>query len=235
MLSDKLFVNNHSPTSPAQRHNVVSLPRHPRDAARRPQRPLRARESQVASHGRRARHRGTLLPQHGGVDLSPHGHPQTPHSAAPVVSLPDIREMRRGDHSGLYGRGGAMVALFQVGRGRGAIPISRLFPVYKRAGDPCRKLAALLSPRAMRLQTIRCTVQFRHVGFPRMGLFATMPENWPHAPHSAKRGHAVPAKLAVRHSGLSGAGDVSGAVLENPRGASCWEFRKRGAAALFAG
>ena len=80
-------------------------PRLPEDAARPPQRPVRGCESQVASHGRRARHRGTLLPQHGGVDLSPHGHPQTPHSAAPVVSLPDIREMRRGHHSGLYGAG----------------------------------------------------------------------------------------------------------------------------------
>ena len=61
--------------------------RHPRDAARRPQRPLRARESQVASHGRRARHRGTLLPQHGGVDLPPTtGH--SPHSAATWFHCP---------------------------------------------------------------------------------------------------------------------------------------------------
>jgi len=92
------------------------------------------------------------------------------------------RDASRRPQRPVRGRGRAMVALFQVGRGPGAIPISRLFPVYKRAGDPCRKLAALLSPGAVRLQTNRGTVQFRHVGGGWMGLFATMRRRAPSNP-----------------------------------------------------
>jgi len=90
-----------SPNQPAQPRNVVSQPRLPEDAARPPQRPLRGRESQVASHGRRARHRGNLLPQLGGAHLSP----QTPHSATTWFHCPDTREMQRGRHNGLSGPG----------------------------------------------------------------------------------------------------------------------------------
>ena len=96
------------------------------------------------------------------------------------------------------------------------------------------KASCPVTARAMRLQTNRGTVQFRHTGGTRRGAIAR------DTPRHVRSSHRQLVRRArgrsVHHSGLSGAGDVSGAVLgQHAQGASCWEFRKRGAAALFAG
>ena len=74
------------------------------------------------------------------------------------------------------------------------------------------------------------TGQFVHPQVGGVPNSATQPRNVASLPDIREDAARAPQRL-VR----AGAGDVSGAVPEKPRGASCWEFRKRGAAALFAG